>query len=114
MFCPQCQYEFKEGIAVCPDCRVPLLVELPSKPKLQPKPMTKDVDVEAVLSTCDPVVLALAKSRLDEADIPYLVKNEELVYGVRVGIEQMTPQIWVRKNDLEEARQLLHDLLIDA
>ena len=116
MFCPQCRYEFKEGITACPDCGVPLLPELPLKPKLQPTPTTKCVDVEAILSTFDPVILALAKSRLEEADLPYVVKNESIqqLYGVRVGIDQMTVQVWVKKNDLEEARQLLQDLLIDA
>lgn len=118
MFCPQCRYEFKEGITVCPDCRVPLLVELPSKPKVQKvrwKSM-KPVDLEAILSTCNPVILALAKSRLEEADIPCLVKNETIsgVYLMATGVNERAVQIWVRKNEMEEARGLLQDLLIDS
>ena len=32
MFCPQCKSEFIEGIRICPDCEVDLIVELPPEP----------------------------------------------------------------------------------
>ena len=115
MYCPQCRYEFKVGISVCPDCGVPLLMELPSPaPAYALSPGR--LDVKHILSTIDPAILALAKSRLDEADIPYVVKNERIqqVMLLAVGIKERTIEIWVRQDHAEEAKELLQDFLEDA
>lgn len=118
MFCPECQYEFREGVTVCPDCGVPLLEELPSKPAAQPKGRvcTERVDLYLVYSTVEPGLLALAKSRMEEAEIRTVVKNEVArgLFGRGSGIEEEWVEIWVRKSDLEGARELLQDLLEDA
>lgn len=60
-----------------------------------------------VLTTRDPVVLAVAKSLLDAADIPYFAKGED--------VQNLTPFVlWVElqvgADDVAEARMLLADL----
>ena len=31
MFCPLCRWEYEKGAAMCPDCKVPLVDEIPSE-----------------------------------------------------------------------------------
>jgi hypothetical protein len=43
-FCPKCRYEYKEGIAECPDCKVGLVAELPPMPEETPDDVLPDVE----------------------------------------------------------------------
>src|SRR4030065_111385 len=53
MVCPECGAEFIEGIHGCPDCRVPLVPELP------PQPQPEDGEDVPVLKTGNPLVPAV-------------------------------------------------------
>lgn len=73
--CPECRVEFRDEIVACPDCEVELVaewaLEAETKPDHQPP--------VSVLSTRDPAAHAVAKSLLDEAEIPYAVWNERAI-----------------------------------
>ncbi len=99
MFCPECEAEYAEGIRGCPDCRVPLVADLP------PRPTPEYVEYVTVLKTGNPIVLAMIKSILAAAGIRHYVKGEILQDLFRIG----TAEIQVAKEDEAEARDLLED-----
>ncbi len=102
MFCPECEAEYVEGVHGCPDCRVPLVSELP----LHPQP--EFVEYVTVLKTGNPIVLAMVKSILVSAGIRHFVKGEVLQDLFRVGMAE----IQVGRDDEPEAKILLRDLNI--
>lgn len=102
MYCPECRAEYFEGIYGCPDCRVPLVPELP----LLPQP--EYVEYVTVLETGNPILLAMVKSILASAEIRHYVKGEVLQDLFRVG----TAEIQVGRDDEAKVRDLLRELNI--
>jgi len=116
VFCPKCRDEFIEGITECPDCKVPLVNELSVEegPKYEPI----YVDLVTVLESGDTGIIMVAKSLLENAGIRYYAKGETAknLFGggtFCAGFNPLTgpAQIQVSKVDLEEALELLKDLL---
>ncbi|GAB4364953.1 MAG: hypothetical protein Kow00128_07080 [Deltaproteobacteria bacterium] len=97
MFCPECKAEYVAGIYLCPDCRVPL------EPELPPEPKPVFVEHVTVLSTGNPVVLAMAKSVLEAAGIGCYVKGKVLQDLFRIG----TAEIMVPRDEEGRAKALL-------
>ncbi|HEY5765622.1 MAG TPA: DUF2007 domain-containing protein [Candidatus Deferrimicrobiaceae bacterium] len=97
MFCPDCKAEYVPGVYLCPDCRVPL------EPELPPEPEPSYVEHVTVLSTGNPVVLAMAKSVLESAGIGCYVKGEVLQDLFRIG----TAEVQVAREEEERAKELL-------
>lgn len=102
MYCPECKAEYLEGIYGCPDCRVPLVPELP------PRPQPEYVEYVTMLKTGNPIFLAMVKSILASAGIRHYVKGEVLQDLFRVG----TAEIQVGRDDEAKARDLLRELNI--
>ena len=98
MFCPNCRTEYKEGFTVCADCGAALLPELP--------PLDENSEMVTVLETGDLSAVVLAKSILDEAEIPYLAKGEIPMEQLSVG----PVEIQVDRRDSGQARELLESL----
>jgi membrane protease YdiL (CAAX protease family) len=71
MFCPDCGSEYRPGFSRCADCELDLVDELPPAPEPE-EPLT----LATVYATGDRALLARAKSRLDQAGIPYLTQGE--------------------------------------
>ncbi|MBC8385551.1 MAG: DUF2007 domain-containing protein [Candidatus Cloacimonetes bacterium] len=109
MFCPNCKGEFLENINECPKCKIPLIKELST---------AEFVEFVTVFTTGDPMLIALAKSLLEEANINYFVKNENAqdLFGLgRLGtgfnLIVGEPEIIVSNEDREEADLILKELL---
>ena len=114
MYCPECRAEFRDEIAICPDCEIALVAELPDMVDLSPQ------DLVSVLETADVAVLPVVKSVLSAANIPFVVQGDEAI-GVlpvgRVGLGGLTSGghglsagILVPREREEEARALLTEL----
>ena len=100
VFCPQCEAEYQEGISQCRECGVALVATLPAGEAPQ------WIDFVTVLVTRDHAELALAKSLLEGAGIPFFAKNE----GVENLIAAGPVEVQVRPEHAGEAKELLRDL----
>ncbi len=99
MFCPECRIEYLEGAFMCPDCRVPLVAELP------PPDTTEYVEHVTVFKTGDPVILAMVRSVLEDAGIRCFVKGAVLKDLFGIG----STEVRVAKEDEERAAEILRE-----
>jgi len=60
-YCPNCRYEYVEGIEICSDCEVELVSELPPD---------EIEDMVPIYIAEDPTEAAILRSILEEAGIP--------------------------------------------
>ena len=111
MYCPECGIEFRDGVTVCTDCAVALTLDPPPAP---PEPTAEWVDLETVLETSDPTVIAVARSLLEAEGIPCFARGDllqELIGWGRLplGVNLVTGpvQLQVPRERGEEARELL-------
>ncbi len=113
MICPQCKAVYREGFIECYDCQIPLVEALP----------IEEVDHHdrespvIVYATGNPVLLSLAKSMLEEAEIEYGASGEEVQFllgagGSGVGFNPTTGpvKISVMPEDAERAARLLDEI----
>ena len=109
MFCPECGAEYRPGFYECSDCRVPLVAAKPREEKERPDP---DLELVTVFEGNDPLLVAAAKSVLEEAGIPFHVLGEEL--AVRLGPVGALINPWRRiqvgVDREQEARGLIEEL----
>lgn len=110
MFCPECRGEFREGIDRCTECGVKLVEEL-IEPEHDGRPLV------VVYHSDDPAVLPLARSLLDETDIPYTIRGEETFglfpshgLGLAVDPGSEAAEVLVPEERSAEARELLSQL----
>ncbi|MGD0337514.1 MAG: DUF2007 domain-containing protein [Bacteroidota bacterium] len=101
MFCPNCRAEYIDGITDCKECGVPLVTSIPAEPE-----MYKFVKL---LSTFNLVDIAVIKSLLDDGEITYYFIGENFNQ-----IDQLVQpaRLFIREDQVEEARGLLKDLSI--
>lgn len=102
MFCPKCGAEYREGVAECSDCRVPLTAAPPERD-------FREIELVTVFTSGNPALLALAKSLLEGAEIPYLAKGEDFQDVLTVPLTEPV-RIQVDSERAEEAAALLGDL----
>lgn len=101
MFCPKCGAEYREGFYVCGDCNVELVEEPPSEPN------PEYIEYVEVLGTFNPADIAWIKSILDSESITYYFLGEQFTY-VRPWADPA--RLRVKKDEAEEAKELLKDL----
>jgi hypothetical protein len=113
MFCPKCKAEYREGFTECSDCQTALVFELPKDSSARP-----DSQLVVVFETEDPGQLAIAKSILEEAGIPFLDTAEGLqeFFGVgrMGGFKPLTGPagLKVAEEDEVTARKLIQALVM--
>jgi hypothetical protein len=115
VICPKCGAEYVPGFTECSDCLLPLVDSLP-EPKPQPDPVSRLNQHPAALTDAVCVYrsghrgrLAVAKSVLQSADVPFVVLNEAL--QTLTGLVGIAPvEILVSAEDAEDARLLLAEL----
>jgi hypothetical protein len=95
MYCPQCGREFREGLAECPGCHVPLQAGT-------------QADLVTVLECGNSVQLGLAEGTLEEAGIPYLLN------GQRFGPTSKTRAFMAFTGDVPFRLQVARDRATEA
>jgi hypothetical protein len=104
-----CGDEYRPGFARCGDCDAILVEEPVPEPRPQPP-----ADLVTVLETGSQSLLAVAKSILDSAGVPYVARNERLQdlfgwgrLGTGFNLAMGPVRLDVPRDRLEEARALL-------
>lgn len=101
MFCPICKQNYRIWVRTCPDCRVKLVKPVPTNSE------TESFEYTEVLATRNCGDIAFIKSVLDSADIVYFFQGEHFV-SLK---PYVTPaRLMVKKDQVEEAKELLKDL----
>jgi hypothetical protein len=116
VICPKCGAEYVPGFAACCDCLVSLVDSLPEP---RPKPQTDReraaphpaalTDAVCVYRSGHRGRLAMAKSVLQSAGVPFVALNEAL--QTLTGLVNIAPvEILVSAADAQDARLLLAEL----
>jgi len=93
VICPECGAEYLPGVSECADCQVPLVVASPLEFTRTPPPRPDvPLNLKTVLKLTSPDLIELAKSLLEEAEIPFLVANE-MLHGVFPNLGIPNPMI---------------------
>ena len=103
-YCPDCRYEYREGVEKCPDCDVELVEALPE----EPEPESKDPNLVCVASYPHQATAQTARIRLESYGISSALINET-VSQVHPGavFADGGVRVMVRKEDLDKAREAL-------
>ena len=122
MYCPKCKSEYREGFFECANCHISLVEHLSKEPESEESEIPKIENVELVTAfkSGSVIRIAIAKSILYGADINYFAKGEIIqnIFGagtIGTGYSTLVGpiQIQVEKSQLEEAKDLLFDLIQD-
>jgi len=100
-YCPKCNKRFSDTTIKCPDCEIDLIEDKEAIPEY--------IEFESIFKTSNPATIALAKSILEDADIPYALKSQGLqaIYALGMVQFQVPPEHTVT------ARSLLSELAKD-
>lgn len=119
MYCPDCKYEYEEGVKVCADCGADLVGMLPEKQK-----GFEDVMDQFPMETDEKLVLLYTAASEIEADgkVSLLEANGIYVYKQRVGVGSYVNitqgfstqgiKLLVLESDLDTAKELLNERVV--
>jgi len=115
MFCPNCRYEYKKGIKVCPDCDENLVDTLPPDEEEHDEE-DKYANMVTVYETSDQSKILIAKSLLEEAGIEFFAQGDGIMdlFGAgRLGFNPVVGPVYfkVREEDEDRALEILVDMM---
>lgn len=104
MICPNCEYEYVEGITKCPDCGEKLipLEDFTSR-------LTKPEDWVTVYTCSETYEADMLKANLEGAGIQSLILVQKDVSFPTPG-DLSVIKLKVKKDDAEEARDIIDDI----
>lgn len=117
MICPKCGSEYRPGFFQCADCGIALVSSVndslspmnfvPSSPEAE----NEDLDLVTVFKSGDPLLVAMARSLLESAGIPFAASGESMqdLFGKYSPIVSPV-EFQVNREDSKDAALLLKDL----
>jgi hypothetical protein len=104
LFCPKCGDEFVAGLAVCPDCGLPLVDEPPSRAEREPEDGEEWVTVATFRNMFD---ASVARGALEADGLSAFVPGENIGAFARVTVPGTWVEVKVRASDRDRAVELL-------
>lgn len=109
MYCPNCLYEYKEGITKCEDCGADLLPGVPPEEEEGDLPEMETAELTEVQNDVEAAAL---RSMLTDMDIYSFMRSNILPHtGINLSFfnKKSYGTIIVNKEDLEKAKEVLAD-----
>jgi len=103
--CPNCTYEYVEGIAICPDCNSPLVEEN----DLQKFEELSEADWVLVYTSGDELEIGMLKGLLESAGLIVNVLSQK-DHNLPVPGDLSVVKLLVRKNDVKSALTYIQDV----
>jgi len=103
--CPNCNYEYVEGIAICPDCNSPLVEEN----ELQKFEELSEADWVLVYTSGDELEISMLKGLLESAGLKVNVLSQK-DHNFPVPGDLSIVKLLVRKNDVIPALNYIQDV----
>ncbi len=105
-FCPNCRFEYKPEVKICPDCGATLVEKL-EKEKLE---NVRYVPLRRVPSR---LYAQMLQEALEENDIPCLIKAEDagLMFGTMGTSSTLKVVVWVQEELKEKAEDIARQIL---
>ena len=103
--CPNCNYEYVEGIAICPDCNSPLVKEN----ELQKFEELSEADWVLVYTSGDELEISMLKGLLESAGLKVNVLSQK-DHNLPVPGDLSVVKLLVRKNDVKPALNYIQDV----
>lgn len=106
-FCPNCRFEYKEGLTECPDCGARLVEKLPVE---KPPESPNFVPLRNLPSR---MYAQMLKEALENEGIASMIKGDEGIpfrtTTIHIPVSKIT--IWVPGKDLERAEEIADQML---
>lgn len=102
-FCRRCRDEFESWVEVCPDCKIPLVEQLPSLPKHSEnnEPLVK------IATAPNEPIANMWSGILAEHDIRCLLKGGNLGAAMYIPTIVLSYQIYVLESEVDTAKEIL-------
>lgn len=107
-FCPNCRYEYEEGVRECADCGVPLVDQLPEEPEPAEEEL---VELHTLPGT---VYAEMVKEVLEKEGIGCVIKPSTLSGGLlvnAVGAAGSECRIFVPAGKRKRAEKILTEMM---
>ena len=105
-FCPECEYEYREGITTCPDCNVALVSSLSTQ--AEPTVAETNEQIVSVYSTDSQIEAELVKGMLETSGIKVFDQPDMSFYG-NFANTLANLQIYVLESDAAMATRLIQE-----
>jgi hypothetical protein len=103
--CPNCTYEYIEGIAICPDCNSPLIEEN----NLQKFEELSEADWVLVYTSGDELEIGMLKGLLESAGLRVNVLSQK-DHNLPVPGDLSIVKLLVRKSDVKSALTYIQEV----
>jgi transcription initiation factor TFIIIB Brf1 subunit/transcription initiation factor TFIIB len=105
-FCPNCRYEYKEGVKECPDCGASLVEKLTDE-------SPEGVEYIPLRSLPSRLYAEMLQEALKKEGIPSFIKSDDIAitfpsYGTTSAVEVT---IWVQEQDRERAEEIANQMM---
>ncbi|MEI7542378.1 MAG: hypothetical protein WCJ94_03905 [bacterium] len=108
MFCPNCLYEYKEGVLKCEDCGADLVAELPAEEDGD----LPDIEVSELAEVQNDVEAGALTAMLTASGIYSFVRSNILPHtGINLSFfnKKSYGTIIINKEDLKRGKEILED-----